>query len=288
MLNMYLLPNPDGAPHRPYRHFRFLDRRNLKKATVSVAIMILIHGIIHIVILVIIGLGCSPCVLSLNETEVPPSYESEEGLIRWFLETFEQNGGKELINRIESGDAIEEGEFEELDRIFGLPCLIGGLRPNFDAIESPPRREYKPVSVCLKEDEDFPECSEDNTIKFVDKFEASGTEFRYLNSSGTAALQGVFWLNYDGDSGGSLLSYAKTREGGSLSRGYMLKSDDNISYRARAGGDRAFSFSGNNFVFKLMQFTDVRGLSVVCLVGRRTPRVQLPSQLSSNACLFFV
>jgi hypothetical protein len=246
--------------------------------------MIRIHGMIHFVILVIIGLGCSPCVLSLNATEVPPSYDSEQGVIRWFLETLEQNGGRELINRIESGDAIEEGEFEELDRIFGLPCLIGGLRPNFDAIESPPNREYKPVRVCLKEDENFPECSEDNTIKFVDKLEASGTEFRYLNSSGPAALQGVFWFNYDGDAGGSLVSYAKTRDGGSLSRGYMLKSDDNISFRARTGGDRAFSFTGNNIEFKYIQLIDVSGLS-----RRKKNTTRSTTQpIFYNACLFSV
>jgi hypothetical protein len=228
-----------------------------------------IHFVFYaIIVLGGLGGGCF-CVRPLNATEMPPSYHedsSEEGVIRWFLETLEQNGGRELIDRIESGEPIEAGEFQELDRIFGLDCLIGGFRPNFDMIDSPANREYKPVRVCIEQDAvNFPECTPENTIQFVDRLDASGAEFRYLNSSGPAgpALQGVFWLNYNGDAGGALVSYAPSRDGGSLNRGFMQRSDDDISFRARTGGDRVFSFTGNNIEFKYIQLIDVsNGISL--------------------------
>jgi hypothetical protein len=188
-------------------------------------------------------LGCAHLLLSKSVTQAFVATAELSEAIRHFLDTFEMYGGREFVRRIEQGEPIDEQDFQELDDAFGIPCLLKTVRLNV----YPRKPIYKPIFACLTDEPGFPDCSQDQ-IKFVDKLDASDAEFRYLSdaSGQSKNLLGVFWTDYRGLAGSSLLSYAESKEGGRVSTGKFEKDKENISYRHRPAGDRVWAFSGKN------------------------------------------
>ena len=70
------------------------------------------------------------------------------------------------------------------------------------------------------------------------------------------ALKGIFWLMNQGDSS-SVISFAKTDEGGGVSPGNLQTGD--IAYRIRVSGDQSWAFADNgpNDNYNLAQLADL-------------------------------
>jgi hypothetical protein len=171
-------------------------------------------------------------------------------IAEYFLDVFNAHGGRDFLDRLERGEATDRQDFEELDAIFGIPCLLGSIRFNRFGKEAAALKCYDKISVCLSEGQGFPECPEDNSelIEFTDELDAAGKEFRFANNEGSLPpnLQGVFWLNYGGAPASSIMSFAQTRDGGDLSTGIFESDKENISYRIRVAGDRNWAFEVNS------------------------------------------
>jgi hypothetical protein len=199
-------------------------------------------------------LGCAHLLLSKSVTLAFVDTAELNEAIRHFLDIFEMYGGREFVRRIEQGEPIDKQDFQELDDVFGIPCLLKTIRLNAH-IRKP---IYKPVFACLTDEPGFPDCSQDQ-IEFVDKLDASGTEFRYLSgaSGQSENVLGVFWIDYKGVAGSSILSFAESKDGGSVSTGALEKDKDDISYRHRPAGDRIWAFSGKNADFLVTPLQDL-------------------------------
>jgi hypothetical protein len=157
-------------------------------------------------------------------------------------------------------DLLTAQTFPALDRIFGVECLRGLIRPNINQqLVHSSTAAYDTIGACLTDREGFVSCAdasdgdddqEMDLISFTDKLQASGAEFRY-QSIGPEQLHGVFWLKYDGPFS-SIMSFAQSKDGGILSPGVWLRDDAGIDYRTRVAGDRIWSMSvkdltnGNN------------------------------------------
>jgi hypothetical protein len=169
-------------------------------------------------------------------------------IIEYFLDLFHEHGGRELLELLARGETVNIEDFEELDAVFGLPCLLGAIRSNRHAKEAAAIKCYDEISVCLSDQEGLAECPKENNelIQFTDKLDASGKEFRFANDEGSLPpnLQGAFWLNY-ALVGSSIMNFAKTRDGGDLSTGIFESDTENISYRIRVAGDRNWAYEVN-------------------------------------------
>ena len=140
-----------------------------------------------------------------------------EEALGFFLDEFLRHGGREFIKRLEAGKTIEAQDFQELDDIFDIKCLLHVVR-----INKYPRNplKYKPNHVCLTEDSRKHPCGKkEEVIQFTDNLNANSNEFRYLNaySGESPNVHGAFWFDYGVPfSGAGLLTFAESKDPGTV------------------------------------------------------------------------
>lgn len=131
--------------------------------------------------------------LSKTTTWAFLEYDQIKQVVNFFQDSFLMHGGQDFMLRLDRGEAMHQDDFRALDDIFGISCLLESIRPDIESIKggAAPIPAYKTAVLCI---EPGPDCPESKQIVFVDKLNATGSEFRYLGESdGSKNLQGVFW-----------------------------------------------------------------------------------------------
>jgi hypothetical protein len=158
------------------------------------------HNVTLSPFIVLVYAWCAVVLLLLSKTTLCHAfldYDQIQQVVDYFQETFLQHHGQEFLLRLDRGETIDEddAQFQELNDIFGIRCLLETLRPDIEggslASGAVHPQAYKSKVLCI---EPGPDCPEEKQIKFVDKLNATGSEFRYLGAAdGAKNFHGVFW-----------------------------------------------------------------------------------------------